>query len=142
MYTSRSLFVFDHINHSIVGSKTSIKKASKFNSPEYKELAKLMAEHPDYCIMEKEIHTNSSKRTYHGLTIKLMEDFISVQDNAEEMLSKFRTALSSSEAQGRKYTLTKKWFLRTYPGFDVAEAKKQIDAAIIASFNEDAALAG
>ena len=135
MCTSRQTFIFDHINKTIVGSKTNIKKASKYNSPEYKELVRLMAEHPDYGIVEKEIRINSSKRTYQGLTLSLMEQFISVQPNQEDMLKAYHDVLVKSEAQGHKYTLTKKWFLKKYPKFNVAEAKKQINDAVIDSFD-------
>ena len=89
MKTTRSLFVFDHVNKNIVASKSSLKKAGRPNTPEADLLASMMKQHPDYAVVEKEIKTNASKNAYDGLTMELMKSYIEIQSNAKEMLETY-----------------------------------------------------
>ena len=68
MKTTRSLFVYDHINKTIVASKVSLKKAGRPNTAESDLLASMMREHPDYKVVEKEISEKDHET--------LIQDFI------------------------------------------------------------------
>ena len=132
MKTTRSLFVFDHVKKSIVGTKNSLKKAGRPNTPESALLAFMMREHPDYKVVEKEIKTNATKNAYDGLTMDLMKAYIGIHDNAKEMLDVYERVVAMAIKQHKKYPLTKSWFVGVYKDFDVKKAQEEIDAYWIA----------
>ena len=132
MKTTRSLFVFDHVKKSIVGTKNSLKKAGRPNTPESALLASMMREHPDYKVVEKEIKTNATKNAYDGLTMDLMKAYIGIHDNAKEMLDVYERVVAMAIKQHKKYPLTKSWFVGVYKDFDVKKAQEEIDAYWIA----------
>ena len=132
MKTTRSLFVFDHVKKSIVGTKNSLKKAGRPNTPESALLASMMKQHPNYSVVEKVVKANSTKNIYDGLTIPFMKAYLEIQDNAEEMLAIFNRVVDMATKQKKKYPLTKSWFTGMYPNHDVKKAQEEIDAYWIA----------
>ena len=132
MKTTRSLFVFDHVNKTIVASKSSLKKAGRPNTPEADLLASMMNQHPDYAVVEKEIKTNASKNAYDGLTMELMKAYIEIQNDAEEMIQVYNRVVKMATEQHKKYPLTKSWFVGVYKNFNVEDAQKAINAHLIA----------
>lgn len=124
----KNIFSINFTEQTISGSKSALKKASNPASAEYKELTTKMALHPTFKIVEKEPNTN--KTTYKGMGFKMMADYISTQENAEELMAEFETAKLMF---GGKYPLVKKWFLDTFKDeadtFKVSEAKKTIATA-------------
>jgi hypothetical protein len=132
MKTTRSLFVYNHVNKTIVASKASLKKAGRPNTAESDLLASMMREHPDYAVVEKEIKTNSAKNAYDGLTMDLMKAYIGIQKNAKEMLEVYERVVEMAIKQHKKYPLTKSWFVGVYKDFDVKKAQEAIDAYLIA----------
>ena len=132
MKTTRSLFVYNHVNKTIVASKASLKKAGRPNTAESDLLASMMREHPDYAVVEKEIKTNSAKNAYDGLTMDLMKAYIGIQKNAKEMLEVYERVVEMAIKQQKKYPLTKSWFVGVYEDFDVKKAQKAIDDYMIA----------
>ena len=69
----KNLFAYDFVNNTIVASKTTLKKAGKPGTPEYKELMKMIAKQPTFRVVEKEINVNKRKNVYAGLTIEVMK---------------------------------------------------------------------
>ena len=132
MKTTRSLFVYNHVNKTIVASKASLKKAGRPNTAESDLLASMMRAHPDYAVVEKEIKTNSAKNAYDGLTMDLMKAYIGIQKNAKEMLEVYERVVEMAIKQHKKYPLTKSWFVGVYKDFDVKKAQEAIDAYLIA----------
>ena len=63
----KNLFAVNFAENTIIASKTTLKKAGVPNSPEYKELMKLMKKHPTFAVAEKDINTAEGKKTYKGL---------------------------------------------------------------------------
>ena len=51
----KNLFAVNFAENTITASKTTLKKASVPNSPEYKALMKLMKQNPTFTIEEKKI---------------------------------------------------------------------------------------
>ena len=131
MKTTRSLFVYDHINKTIVASKASLKKAGRPNTAESDLLASMMREHPDYKVVEKEIKTSATKNAYDGLTLDLMKAYIEIQENAAEMLEAYERVVKMATEQHKKYPLTKSWFVGVYKDFDVQKAQKAINESLI-----------
>ena len=132
MKTTRSLFVYDHINKTIVASKASLKKAGRPNTAESDLLASMMRAHPDYKVVEKEIKTSATKNAYDGLTMDLMKAYIKTQENAKEMLEVYNRVVKMATEQHKKYPLTKSWFVGVYKNFNVEDAQKAINAHLIA----------
>lgn len=124
-------FTVDFFNKTIAGTKASFDKASKGEGAIYEELASKMAKHPDFKLVVKEQkHSKAKKQTYEGLDFDLMKRYLSIQDNAEELLTKYEGIKKFAKDSGLSvYPITKKWFLETFEGFDVKEAKKAINKA-------------
>ena len=125
----KNLFTVNFPENTIVASKTTLKKAGKPGTPEYKALMKMIAKQPAFRVVEKEIATNDSKKTYHGLTIEVMRTYIQKQENGDALMVEFDEVLKISKS---KYPLAKKWFLEQFPDFKMTEAKKEVSNAKIA----------
>ena len=118
-------FTYNFVEKAIIGSRAAINRANKGMSPEYSELTKRLKAHPDFVVREKLIDKKEGKKTYKKLTLKRMEEYISLQDNSETKLIEFSAIQKVAEAKGAKYPLTKKWFLATYAEYkdsNLAEA--------------------
>ena len=123
----KNLFAVNFAENTITASKTTLKKASVPNSPEYKALMKLMKKHPSLTITEKEIKKAEGKKTYEGLNKAFIEKYISIQDNAGDLNEQYAKA-----SEMGKFPLVRKWFLNTFKNFDMETAKKEIEQAIFA----------
>jgi len=123
----KNLFAVNFAENTIIASKTTLKKASVPNSPEYKELMKLMKKHPTLTIAEKDIREATGKETYKGLNKAFIEKYISIQTNADELKEQYNKA-----SEMGKFPLVRKWFLNTFKNFDMETAKKEIEQAIFA----------
>ena len=121
----KNLFTINFAEKSIVASKTTLKKASIPNSPEYKALMKLMKQNPTFTVAEKEIKKAEGKNTYEGLNKAFIEKYISIQDNAGDLNEQYAKA-----SEMGKFPLVRKWFLNTFKNFDMATAKAEIEQAI------------
>ena len=132
----KALFMFDYVERTIVGSNSVLKKAGKAGSKEQRELLKMIEQHPDFKVVAKEIKVNSDRKTYYGLTLELMEEYICIQNDREAAMVIFNEVVKMAKAQGKKYPMTKKWFLERYKDFDVNKAKEAIDSYKIAQIDQ------
>ena len=123
----KNLFAVNFAEKTIIASKTTLKKASVPNSPEYKALMKLMKQNPTFIIAEKDIKEAIGKETYKGLNKDFIEKYISIQSNAKALTEQYKKA-----AEMGKFSLVRKWFLKTFKDFDMANAKKEISDAVFA----------
>lgn len=123
----KNLFAVNFAENTIVASKTTLKKARIPNSPEYKDLMKLMKQNPAFAIVEKDIKKAEGKRTYKGLNEAFIEKYISIQANADDLMVQYEQA-----AKMGKFPLVRKWFLNTFKNFNMELAKEEIDKAIFA----------
>lgn len=120
----KNLFSFDFVNNTIIASKTTLKKASVPNSPEYKVLMKMMKQNPAFTIAEKEIRKSTGKTTYKGLTAAFIQQYIAIQNNAAELKEQYEKA-----SELGKFPLVRKWFLNTFEGFNLETAKEELTNA-------------
>ena len=90
----RNMFTYDFTNRTIVATKATLKKASNPTTDEYTALIKMIEGQPTFRVVEKTIKNSGNKKTYKGLTLKMMMDYISNQKNSEELMAEF------NEAQG------------------------------------------
>ena len=129
----KNLFAVNFAENTIIASKTTLKKASVPNSPEYKALMKLMKQNPTFTVAEKEIKKAEGKNTYEGLTKDFIKKYISIQTNAKELNEQYAKATEMG-----KFPLVRKWFLNTFENFDMATAKAEIEQAIFAEITSAA----
>ena len=114
---TKNLFVIDFSKSSIVASATTLKKARKPESSEYRVLTELLCAHPNFCVIEKDIQKKPGKKTYKGLTFQTMLDYIQTQTNSEDKIKTYNAVRRIAKVKGCEYPLTKKWFLKTYPAY-------------------------
>lgn len=123
----KSLFAINFAEHTIVATKTTLKKASVPNSSEYKELMNLMKQNPTFAVVEKEIKPAVSKNAYKGLNRSFILRYISIQDNADELNRQYNKA-----SEMGSFPLVRKWFLDTFENFDMTDAKEELTKAALA----------
>ena len=121
----KNLFAVNFAENTIIASKTTLKKASIPNSPEYKALMKLMKQNPTFTVETKVIKEATGKKTYEGLNKAFIEKYISIQTNAKELNEQYAKA-----SEMGKFPLVRKWFLNTFKNFDMVAAKEEIEQAI------------
>ena len=122
-------FVINFVDKTITGTKASFAKAGKGDGAIYEELASKIAAHPDFTLKVKEQKKRSvkAKQTYDGLNFPLMEKYIAIQDNSEDLMLAYNGAKKMAKDTGSSvYPFVKKWFLGQFKDFDVAEAKSAI----------------
>ena len=119
--------------NTVIVSNTFYKKASLYGTPEYYELRQAMIENPKAEIIFKSIH----KKTYNGLTFKVMKSYIEAQPNSEKQLKVFEAVKRIAEMKGSKYPLTKKWFLNAYTEYKENEVKEKETAKLAADSDEE-----
>ena len=78
---TKNLFVIDCSKSSIVASATTLKKARKPESSEYRVLTELLCAHPYFCDIEKDIQKKPGKKRTINRTI-FSEDLLSDRNNA------------------------------------------------------------
>ena len=128
---THSLFSYDFSKRSIIASATTLKKARNPQSAECKILLRMMSEHPDFEVAEKEINKKDGKQTYKGLTFGTMEDYIQTQTNSKKQLAVYQAVRRMSKIKGKEYALTKHWFLQSYPAYkEKAIAEQELHALL------------
>lgn len=127
--TTRSLFTVNAAEKTISASKSALTRAANPYSKEYKELNKLLAQHPRFSVVEKH---SRKKNTYDGMDFPFMQAYIRTQKDGELLLAEFETV---KLLNNNKYGPVKKWFFDTFKDedgkFDMRKAKREIvDARI------------
>ena len=128
---TKNLFVIDFPTSSIVASATTLKKARKPESSEYRVLTELLCVHPNFCVIEKDIQKKPGKKTYKGLTFQTMLDYIRTQTNSEDKIKAYNAVRRIAKVKGCEYPLTKKWFLKTYPDYKETDITAQEIGAVL-----------
>ena len=105
----KSNITVNRMENTIEVSKAFYNKACKYGTPEYEMLTEAAAQNPTFKIAFKE----NKKKTYTGLTLKRMKEYILTQPDSEKRLEEFKA----------KYPLTKKWFLETFEDYKENEVK-------------------
>ena len=110
--------------------------AAKANTPgtkEFRELAKLHKNFPDYDIVMRTANITAEKNTHDGLTIERIEKIISAQTNAEELMKEYKDFISfwGKEVEDKKtgkkvmrapYGKVKSWYLKKVKDEQVDES--------------------
>jgi hypothetical protein len=117
--TSKVNFVYeaDHIDRVLYVDVDSMKLAGQITNPEFTEFQKVTAMLPGYELQLKEF-PKKNKRTYGGLTIKVMQAFIIQYEESPEKVAESLKELNKKKAEGllkgATYGVVKSWFLDKY----------------------------
>jgi len=137
-------FTVDFTKRQIIGTGTSLKKAQHPGSPEYADLCKLIAEHPQFTVARKEVGQSASKQTYKNLSFAFIEKYISIQPEADAIKREYEQV--KKDAENLKlgvYPYTKSWFLKKFSGedksFDMDTAREEIINVGLAATQVEAA---
>lgn len=116
----------NHINNTIVVTRSFIEAASEYGTPEYTKLDAVKKDNPNMRVVVRSTKAAGHKGENKGLTYKYMRKFISVMDS--ENLVTFEKIILHYESYGYEsgtiYQYMKEWFLENYP-----EHKEMIAAA-------------
>ena len=99
-------------------SKTFAKNAKIYGTEEYRMWREFKAENPEYVMVVKTIKKNPDKETNKNLNYENMILYISVQDNAKELLVEFERELTLSKIQSNPYRAVLAWFLQEFKDYD------------------------
>lgn len=121
-------FHYDFAEKTIWGTKASFDKASKGYGPVYEELAEKMAKHPTFaCVVKAPKKPAKAKRTYLGMNIAFMRDFLTANDDSIT-LKTMNDVIAFAEKSGKsKYPLAKRVLFDAYDCFDYEDAKRIVD---------------
>ena len=90
--------------------------AMKPNTAEANLLSQMKSLFPDLKITYR-THYNSKPHPYKGLTNRRMETYISLHENADELMDTFETVKKIAEAQMNPHNFVCKWFLCQFPEY-------------------------
>jgi len=127
-------FAVDFTKKQIIGTKTSLTKAKRPGSDEYNELCELMEAHPRFRVVTKKVERQIGKQTYKNLDFGFIENYISIQPNADEIRREYRQIKKfAANLNLSVYPYTKSWFLKKFStedkSFDMDSAKEEIKSA-------------
>ena len=116
-------YAISHNDKTITLTKAYAKKANTPGTREFKELANLHKNFPDYDIVMRTANITAEKNTHDGLTIERIEKIISAQTNAEELMKEYKDFISfwGKEVEDKKtgkkvmrapYGKVKSWYLK------------------------------
>ena len=122
-------FTYNHINKTLVGTDINFQKAGSPGSALEKELLARMAGQPTYTFEVIATEKKPEKRSYAGLTMDLMEDYLAIWENelADAARAKFAEMKAKQEKKELRFSIIKSWFLDYFKcGFSVEKAKEMI----------------
>lgn len=131
--TSKVTFVYeaDHVKRTLYVDTYSMKLAGQITNPEFQKLTEVMNALPGYKLETKEF-PRKKKRTYDGLTIKVMQAFIIQYESTPEKMAECLKELNKKKAEGllkgATYGVVKSWFLDKYGKVFTNSAMSQKDS--------------
>ena len=106
-------------------TKAFEKQARIFGTPEYREWRAFLAENPGTEMVPKTLKKAKDKKNdATNRTYEKMAEYISLQDNAEELKKEFEAQKKLSIVQKSPYRFVLNWFLKTFPELKKEEDKK------------------
>ena len=114
-------------------TKAFAKQARIFGTPEYREWRAFLAENPGTEMVTKTIKKAKDKKNdAKNRTYEKMAEYISLQENADELMKEFEAQKKHSIVQKRPYRFVLNWFLDTFSELKEGEDKKDEDKATAA----------
>ena len=106
-------------------TKAFEKQARIFGTPEYREWRAFLAENPGTEMVTKTIKKAKDKKNdAKNRTYEKMAEYISLQENADELMKEFEAQKKLSIVQKSPYRFVLNWFLKTFPELKEDEDKE------------------
>lgn len=110
-------YKIDFVNNTLTMSKAFEEALNNPASEEYKLLKRLRADFPSLTIIRKTRRASKKARPNKNLTYKHMEQYMSVFQNADELLAQFNAVKRCSLAQNNPYKFVLDWFKAQFPHY-------------------------
>ena len=109
-------YTVDFANNTITLTKAFAQRAKNPSSTEFRELAKLHKNLPDFTITMRTAVITAEKETHGGLTIEWMTDYIKNYKD-EVAVAEFEEVKKFYKMMNGYYGKVKAWFLNKYPNY-------------------------
>lgn len=122
-------YVIDYAKNTITLTKAFAKQAQNPTTKEFRELAKLHKNFPDFAITKRTATVNDDKEVHSGLSIPWMTNYIKTYIKDEAAIAEFEEVKNFYRGMSGYYGKVKGWFLNKYPNYkevnfaDVAASK-------------------
>ena len=110
-------YKIDFTNRIMTVNYKFAKAAAQYGTPEYKLMRAVLEEIPDMEVVEMAGRQNKTCHHDKHLTYQNMETYISIQDNAEELMAAYWVARTESAPQTSRYAHVRKWFVGQFPNY-------------------------
>lgn len=131
-------FSVDFIGKKISGTKASFDKAKRGSGPIYEELARKVANHPDFSLVEiLPKKPTKVKETYKGMDIPWMLNYIEMTGDKAFQDKINKVVQFAKNGKKKPYPLAKKYFLKHFTdnngvvSFDYDEAKAKVEEYLV-----------
>lgn len=123
-------YIINYEEEKIEVSNTFYNKASKYGTPEYRELRAIRESEPTFKVEIKKPKQKGTKTTYRGLTREAMKAhikmFVTDTTKAEAELKKLEEMFKYGDARGSSgYPVAKHWFIENYGKSFISASKKE-----------------
>jgi hypothetical protein len=113
----KNTYKVDFVNNTLTMSKAFEEAASNPASQEYKLLQQIRADFPGLTIIRKTRRAPKKARPTKNLTYANMEKYMSVFQNADELLAQFKVVKTCSLEQPSPYKFVRDWFETQFPKY-------------------------
>ena len=120
-------YVINYEDNTITLTKAFAKQAQNPATKEFRELAKLHKNFPDFTITKRTAKVNEDKERHAGLSIPWMTNYIKTYIKDEAAVAEFEEVKAFYRGMSGYYGKVKGWFLNKYPNY------KEIDFAELAA---------
>ena len=110
-------YKIDFVNNTLTMSKAFEEALNNPASEEYKLFLQLRADFPGLTIIRKTRRAPKKARPTKNLTYKHMEQYMSVFQNADELLAQFKVVRECSKQQPSPYKFVRDWFEDQFPKY-------------------------
>ena len=113
----KNTYKIDFVNNTLTMSKAFEEALNNPVSEEYKLFLQLRADFPSLTIIRKTRRAPKKVRPTKNLTYKHMEQYMSVFQNADELLAQFKVVKECSQQQPSPYKFVLNWFKTQFPKY-------------------------
>lgn len=113
----KNTYKVDFVNNTLTMTKAFEEAASNPTSQEYKLLQQIRADFPGLTIIRKTRRAPKKARPTKNLTYANMEKYMSVFQNADELLAQFEVVKKCSLGQSNHYQFVLDWFKAQFPKY-------------------------
>lgn len=113
--------------------------ATKFGTDEYNRLQDIRKDFPNIKIVTRAGRKVKTCNVNKRLTYANMETYISVQNNADELMCAFVIAKEESKCEPSPYAFVRNWFIKQFPDYQeskIFDGEKVISFAVTAPTTE------